>query len=422
MKLFKSVFSIGVFVLFMLSFTQCEKDALISNDAELQSFESKAKPTGDSETVGNNLSFPVIWSDFATKALNGNMGVPPTTEGEWWYVWGDDPIDPEGEVFSCKPSLTNPDVCEDGNPPGDGASTVYKAYVQKDADNIWQATNLAPGEEYYTDGPIYPAGPVNVDLVDWGDNLESIDWSINSRVRTEVVLYENLDIAATEFPMRHVNSWGIDEVHGLQIDPDTGQPAVIDGLGTQASVFTPNARFTIQKLNIESLDDLEGDVLEWEPGNGWTNDYNLVNDPIFNMAVYEASDGPGYYNAEVNVKGKVIYGYTWNVRRLNDGIGYYRLTFSFDNQLGLNTFFDSATEILLPIEEEIIILESDDSEEGDRGGIAVMHALDDGTYITYMDILIIDRERGQGGNSGNNNGGNNGPGNGNGGNGGKGKK
>ena len=26
------------------------------------------------------------------------------------------------------------------------------------------------------------------------------------------------------------------------------------------------------------------------------------------------SDGPGGYSAEVNVKGKVIFGYTWNVR------------------------------------------------------------------------------------------------------------
>lgn len=412
MKLLKSVFSIGVFILFMFFLIQCEKEVFNPIDPDFQSLELKAKPTGDTESAGNNLSFPVIWSDFSTKALNGNMGEPPTTAGEWWYVWGEDPIDPQGEVLSCKPSLINQDVCEDGNSPGDGVSAVYKAYVQKDADNVWQATNLAPGEEYYTDGPIYPAGPVNVDLVNWGDNLESIDWSINSRVRTEVVLYENLDIAATEFPMRHVNSWGIDEVHGLQIDQETGEPAAIEGLGTQATVFSPNARFTIQKLNIESLDEVAGDVLEWEPASGWTDDNNLVNLPIFNMAVWQASDGPGYYNAEVNVKGKVIYGYTWNVRKMNDGIGYYRLTFSFDNQLGLNTFFDSDTEILLPIEEEVV-LESDDSGEGDRGGIAVMYPLDDGTYLTYMDILIIDRDKGQGGNSGNSGGGNSGQGGGN---------
>ena len=52
----------------------------------------------------------------------------------------------------------------------------------------------------------------------------------------------------------------------------------------------------------------------------------LVSLPIFNKAVYEALDGPGFYSAEINVKGKVIYGYTWKVRTLNQGTGYYRLT------------------------------------------------------------------------------------------------
>ncbi len=46
--------------------------------------------------------------------------------------------------------------------------------------------------------------------------------------------------------------------------------------------------------------------------------------PDFNKRVYEEGDGPGYYNAEINVKGRIIYGYTWNVRQLNEGAGDYR--------------------------------------------------------------------------------------------------
>ena len=78
---------------------------------------------------------------------------------------------------------------------------------------------------------------------------------------------------------------------------------------------------------------------------------------------------------EINVKGKIIYGYTWKVRNLNEGDGYYRLTFSFDNDghVPLNTFFDSNTKILVAeevVEEKVDVLA--EAEEGDRGGVGVM--------------------------------------------------
>ena len=49
------------------------------------------------------------------------------------------------------------------------------------------------------------------------------------------------------------------------------------------------------------------------------------------MAVYNAGDGPGYYSAEINVKGKVIYGMLWDLKKAGDGPGTYRITFSFDS-------------------------------------------------------------------------------------------
>ncbi len=404
MKLLKSVLSIAVFIFFMFFLIQCEREIFTPNDPSLQSLETKAKPTGDAETVGNNLSYPVIWADDETKALNGNMGVRDVT-GEWWYVWGEDPIDPaaaEEGIPSCQPDPDNMLLCDDGvagtangDTPGDGG-LVYKAWVQKDAKNLWQASNLIPGEPYDLEPgtPLFPDEEVYVDWVDWGDNLESIDWRLKSQVRTEIVLYKDLDYPAIEYAMRHVESWGIDEVHGQQENLD-GTPVMGDGW--KATVFSPNARFTIQKLEVGSLDDLAG--LTWVPRDGWTDDNNLVGETLFNEAVYEAEDGPGFYNAEVNVKGKVIYGYTWNVREMNDGEGYYRLTFSFDNELFLNTYFNEFTEILLPIEEEEVVAKADDSGEEARGGTAVMYPLPDGTgnYITYMDVLIVENSSGGGG-------------------------
>ena len=56
------------------------------------------------------------------------------------------------------------------------------------------------------------------------------------------------------------------------------------------------------------------------------------------------------YSAEINVKGKVIYGYNWNTRVLSDGPGYYRITFSMDGngndkEIQLNTVIDTIASI-----------------------------------------------------------------------------
>jgi hypothetical protein len=115
------------------------------------------------------------------------------------------------------------------------------------------------------------------------------------------------------------------------------------------------------------------------------------------MAVHEAQDGPGYYNAEINVKGRIIYGYTWNVRKLNEGAGCYRLTFSFDAMTNtgksLNTYFDEA-EIMYPAEEELLIAAAEEGEEPGGGGVAVLKK---DLNLTYMDILIHERGGGGGG-------------------------
>ncbi|EAZ93019.1 hypothetical protein CY0110_03084 [Crocosphaera chwakensis CCY0110] len=316
--------------------------------------------------------------------------------GEWWYWWeGDDPHTAEIEEYVSKPpDPDNNAFFDDGvagafnsnNVPGEG---WVKAYLQKDPDNIWQATNGTPNQFGFDE--------VVIDTIDWGDNLESVDWYTRSQVRTEVVLFKTLTTPVLDYEMRHTSGWGIDEVHGLGVS-QTGDPIL--GEGTQATVYSNNARFTIQKLNVSELDHPGVDSLVWVAGEGWTGD--VINDPIFNGAVYEGGDGPGYYSAEINVKGRIIYGYTWNVRQLNEGPGYYRLTFSFDDELtgaptALNTFFrDGLTNIALPLEEETETVtpleESDDGGSSpDGGGIAM---LDFEHNLTYIDIRILEREGG----------------------------
>jgi len=415
MKHFKLTSIVGVCLLLLLNI-QCDKDAFLPDefsDQNAQMKSSKAK-SSDGETAGNNLSYPVIWSDGSSLALRGERWLAPKLDGKWYYVWGDDPIDPQATLFSCEPDPLNLNECLDGRTPGEGGE-FWKAFVQKDPLNEWQAWNYSGAGD----------PPWEIDLIDWGDNLESVDWTISSQVRTEVVLYEPVpadavflpdqEPFATEYAMRHAFGWGITEVHGLQTTPNN--ELVPPEEGNLATVYTPNARLTIQKINLdieggETLDDLPSyESLTWNPADkGW--DDPLFNAPIFNMAVYEGGDGPGYYSAEVNVKGKVIFGYTWNVKKMNEGVGYYRITFSFDGfgPVGLNTEINETTEILIPIEEEIlaaIALDEEGDDGGDTGGATPV--IDEIHKLTYIDVFITEKQRGNGGGNG---GGNSGGGNG----------
>ena len=105
-------------------------------------------------------------------------------------------------------------------------------------------------------------------------------------------------------------------------------------------------------------------------------------------------------DAYVWSEGKVIYGYTWNVRKLNEGAGDYRITFYLDDACpaGLNTFFadvegNPVTQLMVPIEEAAMTTEGDDG--GDTGGATgvIEHA----DNLTYIDVRILERGGGGGG-------------------------
>lgn len=372
----------------------------------------KGKPAPTVE-AGNCLSFPVIWAEGVTKTLPGTSGMTPITKGVWWYQWGTNGVDPNVTPASCPPDpdekdlALNPDklpYCDDakptsltllaGNPAADNPLPLAKAYLQKDPNNTWQAESAD-----------WHDTPVNINWIDWGDNLESMDWYTRSQVRTEVVLVQDLATKMLEYQMRHTSGWGTDEVHGLAVDFVNNE--VLLGEGTQATVYSHCARLTIQKLLVKR-DDPRLSNLIWIPGDGWTEPggypFDLINPHIFNGSVHEGGDGPGFYSAEINVKGKIVYGYTWNVRQLNDNTapegsmaptaaGDYRITFSFDDTCGpvnLNSHFvNGTTKIIVPTAEEIetaIILAGDSGDSG--GGTA---KIDFDNNLTYMDVRILEK-------------------------------
>jgi hypothetical protein len=274
------------------------------------------------DATGNNLSFPVLWAEGIGVPLRGAFGT---------------------ELFEGESTLL------DGVP----------YYHQHDALNEWQAASADMS-----------GGPLHVDWIDWGDNIESRAWPDRAKVRVEVVLYEDLAQPMTGYEMGWISGLGIDEMWGT---------SGVTYESTQATVYSATARMTIQKI----ADDPATADLAWDPALGqWVGD---ISDPFYNSGVWMEGSSPlEKYSAEINVKGKVIYGMLWDVAALGDGPGTYRLTFSFDGQNAPtpnNAFFDDQTQILLPVEEE---------ETADKGEpVGGSTHIDLENNLTYVDLPIV---------------------------------
>lgn len=306
----------------------CAADDCVTSTSPDPGEVARAVPTED---AGNNLSFPVIWSDGYAKPLRGSFGAP---------------------VF-------------------DGASTLVggiPVFLQQDPLNDWQAESV-----------VDPGGPVDVSWIDWGDNLEARPWNENSVVRVEVVLIEDLTTPMESFDMLFVSGQGVDEMWGA-----TGVTSPSD----QATVYSHCARLVIQK--IEPANTPEPPVLAWDPASHrWTGE---VSAPYFDSGVWEVEDGPEGFSAEINIKGKIIYGYNWRVRQVGDGDGTYRLTFSLadDGAVGRNTNF--ATSRILTREEVVEGLARAEDDSGEPiGGVAHVDPTHD---ITWIDVEILPRAKG----------------------------
>ncbi|MCJ7692992.1 MAG: hypothetical protein MUO22_06205, partial [Sedimentisphaerales bacterium] len=312
----------------------------------------------EDEESGNNLSLPVIWADGVEKVLRGTPGtmeegvwVPgaTTAEGNYWLAW----TDSEGIDQTCDTSVSG--ECDEA--PVD----AIVVYPQRDLGNTWQAQSLLL-DPISGDPPVGDP-PVDVTFVDWGDNLEAKNWYYKAIIRTETVLYQDISAAPmTGYEMKWLDGLGVDEVWGSTLN-------TYDSI--DATVYTGCGRLTIQGLSVDPYEtvtvpvldpngdpvpvlgsngepkvDENGDIIyeEYEARVPKTNeDLGLTWNPLtsvwegavmdathFNSVVWEATGSQDYevYSAEINVKGKVIYGYNWNTRTFSDGPGYYRITFS----------------------------------------------------------------------------------------------
>ena len=282
------------------------------------------------EVVGNNLSFPVIWADGVTKALRGTS--EPLLAGD---------------------SFIKHDT---------------SWYIQADPLNTWQAENIIPALNQ----------PVKVSFVDWGDNLEAKSWSFGSQVRVETVLYklfEGSPMKAYRMMIYDETISGLDEIWG------TSGTTYMSHVST---IYSGTARLVIQKLTKDR--DSEDLSLQWDATNSrWTGD---ANDPIVSSGVWNNISGPAAYSAEINVQGKLIYGYNWVTKRDGDGAGDYRITFVLEPSvpgLTCNTLFDASSYVL--VSEEETETTEEDSGPVSTGGIA---EIDTNNNLTYIDVRLTE--------------------------------
>ena len=260
-----------------------------------------------------------------------------------------------------------------------------EVFVQKDEWNIWQAESKMGNAE----APL-------VSWVDWGDNLESQDWRTTSKVRVETVLFKDLVTPMTGYTMVYVSGQGTSEVWGT--DTTTYD-------SDQATVYSDHARLTIQRIDPNG-------TLTWDPAYGqWIGTGVLSTD--FNGGCWENVDGPGGYSAEVNVSGKAIYGFNWDVRNLSNATaGVYRITFSLDPNHGTGPLLTSlaGAQILPPSEgEETEITLAAAGAGGGRGpgggggdgggddaGGGGTAYIDAANNLTYIDVTIKTKAGGGG--------------------------
>jgi hypothetical protein len=343
----------------------------------------------------NNLSYPAIFT---------GTGVTLTgTEGAWTL----NGVFPTSKSYGCaKPETIGTteypntscvsstgvpmtyDACVAGPCVGYDVDAIY---WQKSADNAWQAQTLGPNLK-----------PQFVVYLDWGDNLESVSWKTSSSIRVETTPFAAVDPTLLGFQMWHVSGQGPDEMWGVRGDgADNPVPYVYDS--SYAIIHSAAARLNIAKL-VDGTAACPTAGYETPPtvSTAWTK--GVLSGSW--SGLYTLRDIP--YTAELNIGGKFVYGYNWQLQR--DAVptsvskaGWWRLTFYTENNLvsSLDSIVFDVLSIpttpppgaapYLPVQQAtrtrgVSIL-------ADTGPL-YMPVVDTANNLTYIDICIVEGRSG----------------------------
>lgn len=229
---------------------------------------------GHATTTGNNLSYPVVFAEGI-----GITGLSVAVDA------GLRPTPAESIAVTGLPFFYS------GNVPD-----YNQTYYLQQGSNVWQAD--------WRNGLL--AGMQQAEVA-WSDNLTHHSWNTHSAIRVEIGLTAFAHPMLAGYNMTVLYGSGSTEMQGTD--------------GTTA-LAVPLIYSVMPRLVIERLDDVTRTPVA----------------TVFNGAVHEwlGIDGPGGFGAEINVGGKIIYGYNLMLKDavMPSGVtkyGWYRLSFQLDN-------------------------------------------------------------------------------------------
>lgn len=356
-------------------------------------------PSGKGETAPNNLSYPATFTG-TQPTLQGTegsytLGTADAVPGVSWS-YGCNTPETIGTTsypnISCVNAITGTSLTYTECQAVCGSVPVERIYWQKTSANVWQAGSEGP-----------TAGARNAAFVNWGDNLETGQWTTNSVIRVETTPFSALTATSPStligFQMWHVSGQGTNELWGVR---------ATEPLNSTATTIVPyiyNSPYTIvhtqsARLNLGLLKNLAvGESCGNPPPASPFKDY---------LGTWQASPAqwkfttatgevlPLYtidlaYTPELNIGGKFVYGYNWNVRNmtLSPGLtaaGWWRLTFytttgsvNFPNLVPLTEPAFTYTYVPSPT---LAISPSEDT------GPKYVATVDTTNNLTYIDICL----------------------------------
>ena len=386
------------------------------------------------EGGGNNLATPVIFaegyglsgmqvdpSDITSTGMPGLL--KSACEGVEYFGSGGYNVQfpsPEPDLYQLHIEST-----AYGEEEGHGTAAEGKYFLQPysltplaggDADHFGMTTCW---EADWADGS--GIDMVEADFVDVGDSLVRVlRRESNNPIRVEFTLYQSTETAGTfqdgtlldGYTMTQlwppsfsdgkppsVGSGERLEVWGIADDSGMGVKAPAE----LASVFTQNARLTIDKLTWSELPDTFGDGnLEGYPTGVIPDTFESGYDTWIESVEYDGviggGEGEGAFSSEVNQGGRVLYGYNWGVGKGVDS-GWYRVTLSIDavaNEVATNAIITGVN----PADQ--LADESEGGTDAGSKGFFPPTFVEDATHgnYLYIDVYVTEGTTGGGGGGG----------------------
>jgi hypothetical protein len=395
-----------------------------------------AASVGAEEPMGNNLSYPTVYTAGVEDVYEWSPDHEPVGVGFNYSYGCDRPetvdqfnypntscVDEGGsepEFLSDVECVAPGQPCEDFT-----VDELDLVYWQKVEQQTWSAETTVA------------APPIAAAYLDWSDNIESNTFSVTSVIRIETQPYftsivgfdpmidtcSELDPCLTGLQMWHAAGHGTSELWGVRVDdgnPDDHAPYLYES--PFATIHTNRARLNIAKLEMAEAEcpvpgedpvppsipaltwevtlDPDGEIVEgW-----WVNPEPGGVDPCTLDDLEQT--------VELNVGGKWTYGYVWMTKRMEfdscesggfEVEGWWRLTFYTEDSsvdfAGQGQEYWENPEVLEPPPVVKVAALAEPESETDEG--PMYPPVVDTTYnLTYIDICLTSKGGGGGGGHG----------------------